>query len=177
MDHRSLAVHLAIIRTRRIFYHAIASRVWRIAAACFFFLSLAATPTVSRAGGVRIQQPRAHATVSGNVSVVVSIQKPVIACTVYIDGRVLGSSLPDASSQFSVPWNSSSFAPGKHTISAAGYNARNRKVAKQSIAVKVVSAGYRDSNADVRTVAHSDRHADPRPRALSNSWSRGGPSE
>ena len=80
----------------------------------------APTPT---AGHVTITSPSSGATVSGTVSIAVSISS-VSWVNFYVDGSWIASSPP-----YSVGWDSTGVSNGLHSISVNGYNSSNALVA------------------------------------------------
>jgi hypothetical protein len=84
------------------------------------------------ASAVKITQPASGATVSGLVSIAVSISSKVSWVKVYIDGAYLASGPP-----LLFTWNSITASNGSHTISTKAYASNGRYLGGSSITVTV----------------------------------------
>jgi hypothetical protein len=90
-----------------------------------------ATPTPG-SGQVTITSPASGATVSGTVSIAVTISSPVSWVNFYIDGTWVASSPP-----YTYAWSSTGVSNGQHTVSVSGYNSSNTMVATAALNLNV----------------------------------------
>jgi hypothetical protein len=68
----------------------------------------------------------------------------------YVDGNYLSSSPGSSASAWEYYWDSNSVANGTHTISVAGFDSSDNRVAQPSLTVNVQNSGSSSSSSGIR---------------------------
>jgi len=84
---------------------------------------------------VTISSPIKGATVHGTIAVATTESNNVSWINVFVDGVWIAANPPTQSRPYSISWNSTTVADGKHTISVTGYRSRNAAIANASVAI------------------------------------------
>jgi hypothetical protein len=97
----------------------------------------AAITTTTSETAVELRSPDARATVSGAMPLVVRTAPWVAYVNFYLDAIFVASSPPNDISWNTISWNTAATTNGPHTLTARAFDAADREVGVDSIAVNV----------------------------------------